>query len=154
LDKIKYLKQGELAIVSGEMKVFTILGSCIAVVLWDEGTRIGGVNHFMLPHWSNKGNPDLRYGDVAITELHDKVILAGAVRKRLTAKVFGGASMLKFDQAVFNVGLRNIEVAKQKLTELGIPIVEEMTGGTAGRKILFNPYDGNVKVDLIQNIKF
>ncbi len=154
MDKIKYLKQGELAIVSGEMKVFTILGSCVAVVLWDEGTKIGGVNHFMLPNWNNKGNPDVRYGDVAITELHDKVILAGAVKRRLVAKYYGGASMLKLDQAVFNVGQRNIEIAKQKLSELNVPIIEEITGGVLGRKILFNPLDGKVKVDLIQNIKF
>lgn len=154
MDKIKYLKQGELAIVSGEMKVFTILGSCVAVVLWDEGSKIGGVNHFMLPSWNNKGNPDVRYGDVAITELHDKVILAGAVKRRLVAKFYGGASMLKLDQAVFNVGQRNVEMAKLKLSELNIPVVEEITGGVLGRKILFNPLDGKVKVDLIQNIKF
>jgi len=154
LDKIKYLKQGELAIVSGEMKVFTILGSCVAVVLWDEGSKIGGVNHFMLPSWNNKGNPDVRYGDVAITELHDKVILAGAVKRRLVAKFYGGASMLKLDQAVFNVGQRNVEMAKLKLSELNVPVVEEITGGLLGRKILFNPFDGKVKVDLIQNIKF
>jgi len=154
LDRIKYLKQGELAIVSGEMKVFTILGSCVAVVLWDEGTKIGGANHFLLPYWNNKGMPDVRYGDIAITELHDKVILAGAVKRRMVAKIYGGASMLKFDNSVFNVGQRNIEVAKLKLNELKVPIIEEITGGSQGRKILFNPFDGNVKVDIIQNIKF
>jgi chemotaxis protein CheD len=154
LDRIKYLKQGELAIVSGEMKVFTILGSCVAVVLWDEGTLIGGANHFLLPYWNNKGMPDVRYGDIAITELHDKVILAGAVKRRMVAKIFGGASMLNFDNSVFNVGQRNIEVAKLKLNELKVPIIEEVTGGSQGRKILFNPFDGNVKVDIIQNIKF
>jgi chemotaxis protein CheD len=154
LDRIKYLKQGELAIVSGEMKVFTILGSCVAVVLWDEGTKIGGANHFMLPNWNNKGMPDVRYGDIAITELHDKVILAGAVKRRLVAKVFGGASMLKLDKAVFNVGQRNIEIAKEKLSELNVPIVEEVIGGNLGRKILFNSFDGYVKVDMIQSIKF
>lgn len=154
MDRIKYLKQGELAIVSGEMKVFTILGSCVAVVLWDEGTKIGGANHFLLPYWNNKGLPDVRYGDIAITELHDKVILAGAVKRRMVAKIYGGASMLKFDSAVFNVGQRNIEVAKLKLLELNVPIIEEITGGNLGRKILFNPLDGYVKVDVIQNIKF
>jgi chemotaxis protein CheD len=154
LDRIKYLKQGELAIVSGEMKVFTILGSCVAVVLWDEGTKIGGVNHFLLPYWNNKGQPDVRYGDIAITELHDKVILAGAVKRRIVAKVYGGGSMLKLDKIVFNVGQRNIEVAKQKLTELNVPIVEEFTGENFGRKILFNSFDGSVKVDVIQNIRF
>jgi chemotaxis protein CheD len=154
LDKVKYLKQGELAVVSGDYKVFTILGSCVAVVLWDEGSKIGGVNHYMLPNWANKGVPDVRYGDVAITELHDKTILAGAVRSRLVAKIYGGASMLKLDKVGFNVGQRNVEIAKQILCELKVRIVEEKTGGTRGTKILFDCQTGFVKLDYIQNINF
>ncbi|MBN1924810.1 MAG: chemotaxis protein CheD [Prolixibacteraceae bacterium] len=154
MDKVKYLKQGELAIVSGEMKVFTILGSCVAVVLWDEGTKIGGANHFLLPLWNKRGAPDVRYGDIAIPELHDKVIMAGAVKRRLVAKIYGGGNMLNLNQSVFNVGQRNIDMAKQKLSELNVPIIEEITGGMFGRKILFNVFDGSVKVDVIQSIKF
>lgn len=154
MDKIKYLKQGELAIVSGDTKVFTILGSCVAVVLWDGNQQIGGVNHFLLPNWNHKGIPDVRYGDVAITELHDKTILSGAVRSRLVAKIYGGASLLNLNTAGFNIGQRNIEMAKLKLKELHIPIVEEITGGNSGRKILFNPLTGDVKVDEIRNINF
>lgn len=154
MDKVKYLKQGELAIVSGDTKVFTILGSCVAVVLWDEQTMIGGANHFLLPSWNNKGVPDVRYGDVAITELHDKTILSGAVKRRMVAKVYGGASMLKLDNANFNIGQRNIEIALVKLKELHIPVIEEITGGNLGRKILFDPRTGQVKVDYIRNINF
>lgn len=154
MDKVKYLKQGELAIVSADTKVFTILGSCVAVVLWDEQSKIGGANHFLLPNWNNKGAPDVRYGDVAVTELHDKIILSGAVKRRLVAKVYGGASMLKLDNTGFNIGLRNIEIALQKLSELHIPVIEEITGGNLGRKILFDPQTGFVKVDYIKNINF
>lgn len=154
MDKVKYLKQGELAIVSGDTKVFTILGSCVAVVLWDEVSRIGGVNHYLLPNWPHKGSPDVRYGDVAITELHDKTILSGAVKRRLVAKVYGGASMLKLENPNFNIGYRNIEIAKEKLKELNIQVVEEITGGNLGRKILFDPQTGFVKLDYIRNINF
>ena len=154
MDKIKYLKQGELAIVSGDTKVFTILGSCVAVVLWDGNQKIGGVNHFLLPNWNHKGAPDVRYGDVAITELHDKTILSGAVRRHLVAKIYGGASLLNLKTAGFNIGQRNIDIAKEKLRELHIPIVEEIIGGNFGRKILFNPATGDVKVDEIKNINF
>lgn len=154
MDKIKYLKQGELAIVTGDTKVFTILGSCVAVVLWDEHSKIGGVNHYLLPNWKQKGAPDVRYGDVAITELHDKTIMSGAVKSRIKAKIYGGASLLKLDNAGFNIGQRNIEIAHEKLRELNIPVKEEITGGTLGRKILFDPQTGYVKVDEIKNINF
>lgn len=154
MDKVKYLKQGELAIVSGDYKVFTLLGSCVAVVLWDEGTKIGGVNHYMLPTWQNKGIPDVRYGDVAITELHDKIILAGAVKRRLVAKIFGGASLLNLDKVGFNVGQRNVEVARDILSQLNVTVTEINTGGKNGMKILFDVQTGFVKVDYIQNVKF
>jgi chemotaxis protein CheD len=153
LDNVKYLKQGELVVAGGDMKIFTILGSCVAVFLWDEGTRIGGANHFLLPHWNKQGVPDVKYGDVAITELHDKVILHGAVKRRLVAKIYGGASMFKMDKAVFNVGQRNVEIAKQKLMELNVPIVEENTGGTSGRRIFFDPATGNVKHEVIKSVQ-
>ncbi|MDA3879278.1 MAG: chemotaxis protein CheD [Prolixibacteraceae bacterium] len=143
-----------MAIVSGDTKVFTILGSCVAVVLWDEQTKIGGVNHYLLPNWNNKGAPDVRYGDVAVTELHDKTILSGAVKRRMVAKIYGGASLLNLESATFNIGQRNINIAKEKLKELNIQIIEEQIGGTTGRKILFDPQTGYVKVDLIRNINF
>lgn len=80
--------------------------------------------------------------------------MSGAVKRRLIAKIYGGASLLKLDGAGFNIGQRNIEIAKQKLRELHIPIVEEMIGGNTGKKILFDPQTGHVKVDEIRNINF
>ncbi len=39
----------ELPDVSESAAVTTILGSCVAVCLWDESHGIGGMNHYLLP---------------------------------------------------------------------------------------------------------
>lgn len=152
-NSVKYLKQGDFIVGNDGMKIFTILGSCVAVCLWDEGTHIGGANHFLLPCWNKEGIPDMKYGDVSITELHDKVILSGAVKRRIVAKIFGGASMFKTDVTVFNVGQRNVEMAKKKLMELNVPIVEENIGGSSGRRIVFDLSTGLVRHEIIKSVQ-
>jgi chemotaxis receptor (MCP) glutamine deamidase CheD len=47
-----------------------------------------------------------------------------------------------------------VEIAGKILSELNVKVVEEVTGGNLGMKILFDVQTGNVKVDYIQNIKF
>src|ERR1051326_187977 len=45
----RFLQPGHLVIATEPMQVTTILGSCVAVCLFDTTKRIGGINHFMLP---------------------------------------------------------------------------------------------------------
>ena len=46
--------------------------------------------------------------------------------------------------AHFAIGGRNIELARQQLIELQIPVVAADLGGTLSRKIFFNTGDGSV----------
>ncbi len=38
--------------ISSEDAIYTILGSCVSVVLYSDRQKIGGMNHFMLPSTS------------------------------------------------------------------------------------------------------
>src|SRR6185503_16258878 len=40
-----YLAPGRLYASAGPVQVTTILGSCVAVCLWDAHERVGGINH-------------------------------------------------------------------------------------------------------------
>ena len=45
-----YVAQGEHAIAQGPgVVISTLLGSCVAVCLWDPILQLGGMNHFLLP---------------------------------------------------------------------------------------------------------
>ena len=60
-----YLHPGQLVVSAAPCSVSTILGSCVAVCVWDEETGIGGMNHFLLPNFAGRGLSSARFGNVA-----------------------------------------------------------------------------------------
>jgi chemotaxis protein CheD len=124
--------------------VTTILGSCIAVCLWDARLGLGGINHYMLPLWNGEGLPTPKYGNIAIERLLAKLEGLGSRRGQLVAKLFGGGRVIPGDAAPFSVGDRNILLARELLTTHGIPIGAEAVGGVRGVKIHFNTRTGGV----------
>jgi len=130
--------------------VTTILGSCVAVCLYDPVLRIGGINHFMLPLWNGQGLASPKYGNIAIEKLVEKMISLGCDQSRLQAKVFGGGEVIDSHITSFNIGARNIRLAYDMLEEYKIPIIGQSVGGNLGRKILFNTETFEVKQKFIQ----
>jgi chemotaxis protein CheD len=140
-----YLHAGQLYATAEPAEVVTILGSCVAVCLYDAARAIGGVNHFMLP--GSGPTPTPRYAKDAVDLLLSQLLALGARRSRLQAKLFGGASVLKFGtDAMRDLGARNVEAARVKLAEERIPVVNEDVGGNRGRKLLFSTADGTALV--------
>ncbi len=124
--------------------VHTILGSCVSVCFFDSSTNIGGINHFMLPLWNGQGLASPKYGNIAIEKLYSKMLLNGASKTNIRAKVFGGGEVLTTVNSHFNIGLRNIEITFEMLEQLKVPIIAQSTGGKNGRKIIFNTGTGEV----------
>ena len=126
----------------------TILGSCAGICIYDRMKKIGGLAHILLPvNTANGANPE-KYADTSIPLLVQMLIKEGAKKEFLSAKIAGGASMFKFDSNVTlgQIGDRNIEESKKILQKLQIPILEEDSGGSAGRVIDFYLADGHLKV--------
>ena len=139
-----YLFPASLFITKEPYLINTILGSCVSVCLWDNEMGYGGINHFMLPLWNGKGLASPKYGNIAIQKLYEKMLEIGCNKKNLQAKVFGGADILQSTYNHFNIGERNIEIAKDYLRELNIPIAAISVGGVNGRKIIFDSRKGSV----------
>ena len=148
-----YLHPGNLFASSNPHVVTTILGSCIAVCLFDPTKKIGGINHYMLPLWNGEGLPIPRFGNVAIKKLIEKMEMLGANKRTLQAKVFGGSSIHKTASGLLNVGLRNIDIAKDMLEEERIHIIGSDMGGSRGRRVLFYTDTGSVKMRYIRKTK-
>ncbi len=139
-----YLYPGALFINKMPYYITTILGSCVAVCLYDTRLKIGGMNHFLLPFWNGEELPSPKFGNIAIKQLVSKMRYIGCREEDMVAKVFGGAAVLKTKQEVFFIGERNIKIAKETLKNIGIDIVAESTAGKLGRKIIFNTFTGEV----------
>lgn len=123
-------------------ELHTLLGSCVAVCLYDPIAKCGGMNHYMVALWNGEGLESPKYGNIAINMLYQKVLECGAQRKNLVAKIFGGAS--QYQSSVLNIGERNVLIAETMLEKLGIPVVAKSVGGSRGRKIIFDTETGAV----------
>ena len=129
--------------------VNTILGSCVAVCLYDQVVKAGGINHYMLPFWNGEGLASPKYGNIAIEKLLEKMLHLGCSKKNIIAKVFGGGEVIDTQISQFHIGERNIVVAHQTLKELKITIAGQSVGGKNGRKIQFNTLTGAVLQKII-----
>lgn len=133
-------------------RVQTILGSCVAVCLYDTMLGTGGINHFMLPHWTGQGIPSPKYGDIAIKRLIEKMNGLGSLKQNIVAKIFGGAEQLGGGDGSYNIGLRNVLVAEKMLAAEGIAIISRSTGGVTGRNIVFYTHSNKVLVKALKSI--
>jgi chemotaxis protein CheD len=124
------------------------LGSCVGIVLFDSSSKVAGMVHVMLPDSTKiKNNENVaKFADTGIDALIKRLILIGANRNRLIAKIAGGAQMFAFNSNndMLRIGERNIEASKLKLQQLGIRLVAEDTGLDYGRTIEFYPGSGEL----------
>src|SRR5215467_8180889 len=79
-----YLFPGQLFASAEPSMVTTILGSCVAVCLWDRETFVGGINHYLLATNPMRGRADARYGNTAMARLLEDVLERGASIRTLT----------------------------------------------------------------------
>lgn len=146
-EKLINVIQGEFVISAEEHTVLTtVLGSCIAVCLYDPRKAIGGMNHFLLPSRDGAEGENVRYGAYAMELLINGLLKKGADRVRLQAKIFGGASMIG---NLRDIGASNAAFAKNFLSLEDIPCISESTGGTSARRIRFWPTNGRVRQLLV-----
>jgi chemotaxis protein CheD len=137
-----FLQPGQLVVSSTPCIVTTIVGSCVAVCLRDRLLKIGGLNHYLLPHKVLKEH-SARFGAVAIPELIGKLVALGCQTDRLEAKLFGGACVLgPADARAGHLGSKNVQLARELLQQAGIRIVAEDVEGFRGRKLIYHTDDG------------
>lgn len=147
-----YLHPSKLVVSGQPLWVSTVLGSCVAVCIYDPKLKIGGINHFMLPLWNGDGLESPRYGNIAIPRLIEDLLNLGCNKNNLIAKVFGGGNVFGESASFFRVGERNIKLALHLLKESNIPLVAASTGGEKGRRLMFNTFTGEVLQQYINKI--
>jgi len=146
---------GEYFATRENTMIVTVLGSCVAVCLYDPVLKIGGMNHFLLPN-DNVTAPNMmtesaRYGVFAMELLINHVLKLGARRNALEAKVFGGGNVLR-GLTVQNIGERNAEFVLDYLQMEQIPVIAADLLDIYPRKVYFFPETGLVKVRKIKTI--
>ena len=114
------------------------LGSCIGIALYDSLNKLGGLVHIMLPE-NKKGLCPAKYADSGIYLLIDEMLKAGASRRKLVAKIAGGAHMFS------SAGELSIQV-ERVLQEEKIQLLAKDVGEDYGRTMEFYTEDGRVLI--------
>ena len=148
-DKKVFVLPGEIAMTKQPVIFSTLLGSCVAVVLFNKVMKFGGMNHFMLPGGDSPSMKN-KYGDQSTRKLIDSMLAIDPRKDNLEAHLYGGAAVVGHLNSGFDIGQRNVIIAEQILKEYDIPVVRRKTGGEAGMKIFFDNSQGTVEIRYVQ----
>lgn len=126
----------------------TILGSCIAVTLYSPRLRLGMLGHVLLPYSTGPTAYPAKFADTVVPYMISVLQSHGAKLDGLVAKIAGGACMFGNNKSM-QIGDSNIEVILAALTDAGIQIAGQHTGGTIGRRVGFDLNTGALTVECI-----
>ena len=144
---------GEYYATKDDLMITTLLGSCIAVCLYDPGSRVGGMNHFLLPDGGDSSDllsTSGRYGVYAMELLVNHIVKLGGARSQLRAKVFGGGNVIK-SMTHSKVGDQNVNFVMGYLKNEGIPIDATDVLDIYPRRVNFFPFTGRVMMKKLTN---
>jgi chemotaxis protein CheD len=140
------IKPGEWAI-EPQRPISTLLGSCVAVCLYDSGLPLAGMNHFMLPQMNRGQHADedmLLAGDACMEALLNAMLKQGAAKHRMKAKAFGGGTVIDANlPSSLSIGKRNAEFTLEWLDRENIPLIASDFLGPWSRKVLLVPQNGD-----------
>jgi len=141
-----FLRPGYIFVTQRPTLISTVLGTSVAVALWDREKKWGGMNHFLYPLVPDPHKATAQFGNVAVRALYNLFVREGSHRRDLDAQIFGGAHSAEASPEEIEVSRRNIAVGLEILRKIGITVVSEDTGGTRGRKLVFNTATNEVAV--------
>lgn len=150
-----FLQTGDCFFAVQPTIVTTVLGSCLAVTMNAPKQGLGTICHAFLPDSSERdprkgADPQIcRYVDTALQNMLETMDKMGVPRRDLVIKMFGGAAGIAvagMAKTSYNIGRRNVEMAKKLLRFARLDVQVESVGGSHGRKLVFHTQTGEVWV--------
>jgi len=141
----KFLKPGEFYAGCEPVIAETLVGSCVAVCLYNYKGGFGAMNHFLMDRPKNPADADIGwYGVTSTRHMIDMVLEIDSALTHYRAGVFGGAAVLDIADANSGVGAANVKMALEVLRSAHIQVARQEVGGTRGRRIRFNMHTGEI----------
>lgn len=143
-----FLQPGGYCLESGNTRIRTLLGSCVALVLWHPERLLGGMCHYLLPGRARSQGITLdgRYADEAVELLLEQIRTAGTRPQDYQARLFGGGRM--FDRLAgevrggAQVQERNVDAGRTLVRRHGFPLKAEHLGGDGHRQVILDVRSG------------
>lgn len=142
-----FLQPGDYWFGGADTRIRTLLGSCVAITLWNAKRKLGAMCHIMLPDRGSEKNAEPlngRYAAEAVALMLKDIKHAGCRPADFEAKLFGGGSMLPSKTIGMLLPERNIEAARQLIRQTGWNLIAEHIGGQGHRQLRFDIATGDV----------
>lgn len=123
-----------------------IVGSCIALTLHHARLKKGVLAHIVLPDSAGRSSAPGKFADTAVAKMLETFAELGAPACSLSAKMAGGANMFG-GSGPLQIGRANEAAIVRLLQAAGIRIIAQDTGGTNGRRVLFDCGTGRMIVE-------
>ncbi len=140
---------GQLYFGHQAASVRTLLGSCVAVVLWSPVRKLGGMCHFLLPSRTRSPGTgrDGRFGEEALEMMVEALLRAGSQPHEYEAHLYGGADTMPDSTGVkLNVGERNIEKGWSLIDHYGFVMQAIDVGDHVPRNVHLSLPSGHVEM--------
>ena len=145
------LEPGYIIVPDNCVDISTVIGSGVAICIFDRKKRIGGMNHFIFPYIATKGKTTALYGNIATITLLKMMLARETSFKSLEAQIYGGAYHPQKKNE--DIGRKNIEIARKILSKNQIPITSQDVGGEKGRKVVFNTSTNEVAILKVDRLR-
>lgn len=156
-----HLNIGEVHITQKPSIVWTILGSCIALVFFNRRLQTGGICHAQLPerkrHYEGcdktcpvrcshkKPNFErFKYVTCAAQYMLEQFYSYGIRKNEIEVKLFGGANVFQAKDIGKTVGAQNLKTAMDFIQHHNLNLTNKHTGGNTGVTIYFHTHTGKV----------
>ena len=148
------VRMADYKLCTAPNKITTIgLGSCVGIVVYDPGIKVCGMLHAMLPDSTRIRNNSnrMKFVDSGMEDMLKELLQAGVNKRRLAAKLAGGAKMFAFgtENDITSIGDQNVQSAKKMLMRYGIPLLAEDTGKNYGRTIIFDSATNELEIKAV-----
>ena len=147
------LMPGEYYFGNGVASLKTLLGSCVAVILWHPQQKVGGMCHIVLPDGEFTGddcNP--RYAECAIGKFVHDIKTNGMHPSEFRVGVYGGGRMFSHKTGIRedDVGARNIACAYKLVIDAGFCITDQDVLENKYRHVFLDLKSGETTVKSIE----
>lgn len=146
-----FLEAGEGILTRKPQKIVTILGSCLSITMFHKASGYAGMTHSLYPTCGNEANSKMlfdeayKYVDCSFNKLAAHFLKKKINIHEVEIKIFGGGEVIEGNNTkTMSVGRQNINMIEQIIKENKIEIKAADTGGTKGRKIIFDTSTGDV----------
>ncbi|MFW5808775.1 MAG: chemotaxis protein CheD [Spirochaetota bacterium] len=164
-----YINPGDVLFTNEKIKIWTVLGSCVSIILYHPESGYTGMTHAQLPEYSPctgkctkecpspcilnvTGENVMRYVNCSLRYLLHRFEKKGILKNELEARLYGGSSLIKYTGQ--KIGAANILVAKGLLSYYDITLVHHDVGGEKGRTVQFFTETAHVDVKIQNSIDF